>query len=94
MSKTPPILAEVTEADWAAAGKGWTHLPYLARFADSGIDLELGFWIGDPESGQLNVRSELNLAIWRDFQREGIEIPYPRREVRLLPSLENEAKPL
>ena len=33
MSKTPPILAEVTEADWAAAGTGWTHLPYLARFA-------------------------------------------------------------
>jgi len=67
---------------------------YLVRFADSGFDLELGFWIGDSESGQLNVRSELNLAIWRDFRREGIEIPYPRREVRLLPSLENEAKPL
>ena len=67
---------------------------YLVRFADSGIDLELGFWIGDPESGQLNVRSELNLAIWRDFRREGIEMPYTRREVRLLSSLENEAKPL
>jgi small-conductance mechanosensitive channel len=67
---------------------------YLVRFADSGIDLELGFWIGDSESGQLNVRSELNLAIWRDFRREGIEIAYTRREVRLLPSLENEAKPI
>ena len=67
---------------------------YLVRFADSGFDLELGFWIGDSESGQLNVRSELNLAIWRDFRREGIEIPYPRREVRLLSPLENEAKPI
>ena len=26
------IVAEVTAADWAAAGPGWTHLPYLARF--------------------------------------------------------------
>ena len=32
MSEAPVILAEVTAADWAAAGSGWTHLPYLARF--------------------------------------------------------------
>jgi para-aminobenzoate synthetase component 1 len=32
MSDAPVILAEVTAADWAAAGPGWTHLPYLARF--------------------------------------------------------------
>ena len=33
----------------------------------------------------LNIRSELNLAIWRAFQEAGIEIPYPQREVRILP---------
>jgi para-aminobenzoate synthetase component 1 len=32
MPDAPTILAEVTAADWAAAGQGWTHLPYLARF--------------------------------------------------------------
>ena len=58
---------------------------FLARFADSGIELELGVWIGDPETGMLNIRSELNLAIWRAFQEAGIEIPYPQREVRILP---------
>jgi len=58
---------------------------FLARFADSGIELELGVWIGDPEIGMLNIRSELNLAIWRVFQEAGIEIPYPQREVRMLP---------
>ncbi|HEY5293734.1 MAG TPA: mechanosensitive ion channel domain-containing protein [Burkholderiales bacterium] len=58
---------------------------FLARFADSGIELELGIWIGDPEIGMLNIRSELNLAIWRAFQQAGIEIPYPQREVRVLP---------
>ena len=57
---------------------------FLARFADSGIELELGIWIGDPEIGMLNIRSELNLAIWRAFQEAGIEIPYPQREVRIL----------
>ena len=32
MSEVPVIVAEVTAADWAAAGPGWTHLPDLARF--------------------------------------------------------------
>ena len=33
MSSAPEILAETTLADWAAAGAGWTHFPYLAAFA-------------------------------------------------------------
>lgn len=56
----------------------------LTRFADSGIDLELGFWIADPEQGTGNVRSEVSLAVWRSFREQGIEIPFPQREVRVL----------
>jgi small-conductance mechanosensitive channel len=67
---------------------------YVVRFADNGIDLELGFWIGDPESGQMNVRSELNLAIWRGFRDAGIEIPFPQHEVRLVGTPETQAKPI
>jgi len=58
---------------------------FLLRFAESGVDLELGVWIGDPEHGVLGIRSELYLEIWRAFQEAGIEIPYPQREVRILP---------
>lgn len=54
----------------------------VLAFADSGINLELGFWIRDPEAGTGGLRSEINLAIWRAFEREGIEIPYPQREIR------------
>ncbi len=57
---------------------------FVLRFADSGIDLELGFWIRDPEAGQLGVKSELNLAIWKAFAAGGIAIPFPQREVRLV----------
>jgi small-conductance mechanosensitive channel len=55
----------------------------LAAFADSGINLELGFWISDPHLGTLELRSAINLAIWRGFQQEGVVIPYPQREVRV-----------
>lgn len=57
---------------------------YLKNFAESGIDLELGIWISDPEAGQSNLKSDINLAIWRAFRREGIEIPYPQREIRIV----------
>jgi len=57
---------------------------FLARFADSGIDLELGLWIEDPEAGVLGIKSDINMAVWRAFRQAGIEIPYPQREVRLL----------
>ena len=57
---------------------------FVVAFADSGIDLELGFWIDDPAAGISLVRSEINLEIWRRFKAAGIEIPFPQREVRLI----------
>lgn len=57
---------------------------YTVLFADSGINLELWFWIGDPDTSQVRVRSDLNLAIWKAFAEAGISIPFPQREVRLL----------
>ncbi len=57
---------------------------YVVRFADSGIDLLLGFWIADPENGSLGLKSAINQAIWRSFRQHGICIPFPQREVRLL----------
>jgi small-conductance mechanosensitive channel len=56
----------------------------LTLFADSGINLELGLWIADPQEGTGLVRSEINLAIWRTFRQNGIDIPFPQREVRLI----------
>ncbi|MDR1849959.1 MAG: mechanosensitive ion channel [Zoogloeaceae bacterium] len=50
----------------------------LVRFADSGIDLELSFWVRDPEKGTGGLRSQVNLAIWRNFRDEGIDIPFPQ----------------
>jgi small-conductance mechanosensitive channel len=55
----------------------------LMEFADSGIALELRVWLSDPEEGIGNVRSDINLAIWRGFKAAGITIPYPQRDVHL-----------
>ena len=57
---------------------------FVVRFADSGIDLELGMWINDPEKGQLGLKSAINMGIWKAFGENGIRIPYPQREIRLI----------
>jgi small-conductance mechanosensitive channel len=62
----------------------------LRDFADSGINLELGFWVADPELGTGNLRSDINLAIWREFKQAGIAIPFPQREVRILGGAEHD----
>jgi small-conductance mechanosensitive channel len=56
-------------------------LAQLAGFGADGLDLSVGFWIGDPENGQGNVKSEVNLALLRTLNELGISIPFPQRVV-------------
>ncbi|MDB5812873.1 MAG: mechanosensitive ion channel protein MscS [Betaproteobacteria bacterium] len=58
----------------------------IKGFADSGVELELGAWVEDPEHGVTNLRSEIYLHIWQEFRAHGIAIPYPQREVRVVNS--------
>ncbi len=53
----------------------------MMGFNDYGFDLELRFWIADPQEGVNNVRSDVNRAIWRLFKEHGITIPVAQREV-------------
>jgi len=55
----------------------------LMGFHDYGLDLELRFWIADPEAGVNNVRSDVNRAIWRLFKQRGITIPRAQLDVRM-----------
>ncbi|CAN5270798.1 mechanosensitive ion channel [soil metagenome] len=55
----------------------------LIGFGDNGIDLELRIWIMDPQAGVVNVRSDVNRAIWRLFKENGITIPFPQRDLHV-----------
>ena len=56
----------------------------LMNFGDSGIELELRFWIADPQEGVNNVRSDVNRSIWRAFRERGITIPVAQHDVRMV----------
>ncbi len=58
----------------------------ITEFADSGINLEVGFWVADPEKGTGAVRSDISLLIWKSFRTNNIEIPFPQRELRIVGS--------
>ena len=59
----------------------------LTAFGDNGINLELLAWIEDPERGKLNLNSDLNLALYKNFSANGIEIPFPQRDIRIVGGL-------
>lgn len=56
----------------------------VTNFGADGIDMELGYWIADPQNGTGGVKSDISREILRRFAESGIEMPYAQREVRLL----------
>ncbi len=63
---------------------------HITGFGDSSVDYVLRYWISDPTKGLTNIRGNIYLALWDAFQAEGISIPFPQREVRLLPDAEQQ----
>ena len=54
---------------------------YLTAFGDDGLEFTVGYWMSEPEAGQMGLRSEINLAILAALRANGIDIPFPQRVV-------------
>ena len=57
----------------------------VAELAADGINLNVQFWIRDPENGQGQVRSDVYLAVLALLERLGVEIPFPQRVTHVRP---------
>ncbi|WP_245881307.1 mechanosensitive ion channel family protein [Thalassospira marina] len=57
----------------------------LRGFGDNSVDLEIRFWINDPQNGRGNIISEVLLNVWDEFKANNIEIPFPQRDLHLHP---------
>jgi small-conductance mechanosensitive channel len=55
----------------------------ITGLGESGVDMELGVFVGDPEKGTGPLRTELYEAILQGFRAAGIAVPSPQRDVRL-----------
>ena len=59
----------------------------IMAFGESAIELELRFWITDAQNGVHNIKSQVLYEIWRLFRQQGIQIPYPKRDLYLRSTL-------
>lgn len=62
-------------------------------FGDSSVDIEIRIWIRDPKNGVSNIKSAILLRVWDKFHEHGVEIPYPQRDVHLIPPVDLTLKP-
>ena len=54
----------------------------IETFGDSSINLGVRFWV--PTQNYFEVKYSANLKMFQALKQDGITIPFPQREVRLL----------
>ena len=52
---------------------------FVKEFADSGINLHIACFVVDPNNGFLELKSDIYRAVFEEFKKNDIEIPYPHR---------------
>jgi small-conductance mechanosensitive channel len=84
----PHVVRQLAIEAAMAAAPRVLHEPgpscHLREFGDSSVNFVLRFWIRDPREGLGGVRNAVMLAVWDAFKREGIEFPYPQRDLNLI----------
>lgn len=55
---------------------------FFIGFGQSSLDFQCAYWLDDPGRA-LQVDSDIHFMIFREFGRNGIEIPFPQRDLRL-----------
>ena len=56
----------------------------IESFGDSGINILVEFWMEGIDDGENRVGADLLLMIWTALSANGIEIPFPQREINVL----------
>ena len=79
MKKTKEIIKKVADsADWIA--KDPSPQVVVRRFGESSVDLQLRVWIDDARK-RMDTISYITDKVKDEFDKEGIEIPYPKRDI-------------
>ena len=79
IDKVSEILREAAETEETALQRPKPKV-WFREFGDSSLNFELLCWIPDA-AAKFDVRDRLNRTIDRRFREEGIEIPFPQRDV-------------
>ena len=81
LRKVEKTLLKVAEENESLAGKPEPRVRVRA-FADSSVSFQLLVWVQDPSEKGRQIHNLLK-AIYKAFEKEGITIPFPQRDVHL-----------
>lgn len=80
-------LAEKLMLEAAAKARRVLETPppsvWWSEFGDNAVNFTIHCWINDPEDGVGNVRSSVLKHLWELFKENGVELPYPKRDLYL-----------
>ena len=56
---------------------------WMSEYGDNSVNFVIHCWIQDPEDGVGNVRSAVLKKLWWLFKENGVEIPFPQRDLHI-----------
>ena len=81
IKKAKEIICEISfELDWVM--KEPAPKVVVKSFGDSAVNLEARIWISDPRR-RMDTISHVTDRVKETFDKAGIEIPYPKREIHI-----------
>ncbi|NOQ87498.1 MAG: mechanosensitive ion channel [Gammaproteobacteria bacterium] len=82
--KVRDVLLAIAEENEDVVKSGYMPKPVVLfrAFGDSSLDFELRVFLHNVDS-RLSIISDLNFAIDKAFREEGIEIPFPQRDLHV-----------
>lgn len=85
------LLTEIVEAHPSIL-KNPAPMVAFTAFADSSLNFEVRFFLADI-TAQVQVQNDIRFAIHERFGREGIEIPFPQRDLNIRSGLPESVAP-
>ena len=56
----------------------------IESFGESGINIQVEYWMMGIDDGANRVDADLLLMIWAALRQHGIEMPFPQREIKII----------
>lgn len=82
------VLLDIAQQDPEVLNEPYPRVRFR-RFGDSALDLDLLCWVAEPE-WKGRILDKLNTKVYKRFAEEDIQIPFPQRDVHLIPGSDTE----
>lgn len=84
LHKVPPVIEAAVATHHQVLTEPEAPDCELRGFGDSGVDFGVEFWVDGLDDGPNKFSSDVLFLVWDALKENGIEIPFPQREVRIL----------